>query len=143
MRRLILILAILAAFLIFTPFAASQDILLLHSGDMVTVKISPGGKLMLLSLSDRSRVDVYLPGQPVQKAGFIRRSGWVTYPENLGGKTVTIKLREMGGGFGNADMPGDSDVVVRVISGTVTREIHTDTQKRGTRCTLCNVLLDW
>ena len=42
MRRLILILAILAAFLIFTPFAASQGSLPLASGPGAAAVIAPG-----------------------------------------------------------------------------------------------------
>ncbi len=143
----------IAAILLLAPVVSAQmmqkDFLLLDNGDKILVKFPPGSKgyIQVKSLNARSRVDV----ENAAKRGFdtflvTNKEGWKTYPGKVDGANIAITLREVQGNKkdqATAELPYDSDVVVRIVNSAPPRIAGGDNKKRGTRCPVDGVLLDW
>ena len=142
MKRALFALVLLPVLLF--PQDSTQDFLLLHNGDLLLVDFthSSGGALQFYSLSPQSRVDVSYTREQIDTLAFARGDGWVTFPGNLDGATVQVALRETGG-EASGNIPGDSDLVVRVLNGRVRVQLHADNDQRGERCDRCDNPLDW
>ena len=143
MKRLLLALVFLPL-LLFPQNPPVQDILLLHNGDLVLVTFADesGGRLQFYSLSPRSRVDLSYARQQIDTLTFHHEDGWITYPGKLDGTSVQVVLRETNGDS-LPEIPGDSDLVVRVLNGRVKVQLHADNDRRGESCNRCNTQLDW
>ncbi|HYX70782.1 MAG TPA: hypothetical protein VE825_16730 [Terriglobales bacterium] len=143
MKRLLAVLLFLPV-LLFPQNPPAQDILLLHNGDLVLVDFthSASGHLQFYSLSPRSRVDLSFSREQIEPLAFTHEQGWTTYRGNLDGTQVQVVLRESGGPDAG-EIPGDSDLVVRVINGRVRVQLHADTDQRGKSCDRCNGQLQW
>jgi hypothetical protein len=130
--------------LLFPQTLPTQDVLLLHNGDLVLASFGDyaGGRLQFYSLSPRARVDLSFSREQVEHLNFTREQGWTTYGGKLDGSEVQIVLRETGG-ESSGEVPGDSDLVVRVINGRVRVQLHADNEHRGETCDRCNAQLDW
>lgn len=123
-----------------------DDFLLLHEGDYVRVQFREDagpGSISYLSLSDTSRLDILHPIAGAEKYVFRRVHGWHTYPHGVGGQRVTIILRETGDKVPTSELPGCSDVVLRIENAAILSPYHTDGSEQGKRCEVCGALLDW
>lgn len=126
-----------------------KDFLLLDNGDKILVNFPAGssGTIQVKSLSARSRVDI----ETSAKRGFdmfmvTAKDGWKTYPGKLDGASIAITLREAQDNkkdLAKSDLPVDSDAVVRIVSSVAPRIAGGDNRKRGTKCPVDGVLLDW
>lgn len=126
-----------------------KDFLLLDNGDKILVNFPAGssGTIQVKSLSARSRVDI----ETSAKRGFdmfmvTAKDGWKTYPGKLDGANIAITLREAQDNkkdLAKSDLPVDSDAVVRIVSSVAPRIAGGDNRKRGTKCPVDGVLLDW
>lgn len=126
-----------------------KDFLLLDNGDKILVNFpaGSGGTIQVKSLSARSRVDI----ETSAKRGFDRfmvtaKDGWKTYPGKLDGANIAITLREAQDNkkdLATSELPVDSDAVVRIVSSVAPRIAGGDNRKRGTKCPVDGVLLDW
>lgn len=126
--------------------AAPDDFLLLHEGDSVRVMFRDDagpGSIRFLSLSDESRLDIFQHSAGAEQYVFRREQGWQTYPLAVGGHFVTIVLRERGDATLTGELPGCSDVVLRVENAAILTPHHTDVGGPDVRCELCDALLDW
>lgn len=143
MKRLLVVLLFLPV-LLFPQTQPSQDFLLLHNGDLLLVDFthSDAGQLQFLALSPQARVDVSYARDQVDTLTFTRQDGWFAYPSLMDGTTVQVVLRETGGDS-LPEIPGDSDVVVRVLNGRVRAQLHADGDQRGKVCDRCNHPLQW
>ena len=143
MKRLLVALLFLPV-LLFPQNPPAQDFLLLHNGDLLLVDFthSDGGQLQFLALSPQARVDVSYARDQIDTLTFAHQEGWILYPARMDGATVQVVLRETGGDP-LPDIPGDSDVVVRVLNGRVRAQLHVDGDQRGKLCDRCNSMLDW
>lgn len=143
MKRLLVVLLFLPV-LLFPQTQLSQDYLLLHNGDLLLVDFthSDGGQLQFLALSPNARVDVSYARDQIDTLTFTHQDGWFAYPSRMDGTEVQVVLRETGGDP-LPDIPGDSDVVVRVLNGRVRAQLHADGDQRGKTCDRCNSQLQW
>ena len=126
--------------------AEPDDFLLLHEGDYVTVlfRRSAGpGSIKFLSLSDRSRLDIFQQAVGSERYVFRKEDGWQAYPRAVGGEIVTITLREAAGGPASWELPGCSDVVVRVENAAILSPYHNDLGGPHVACEVCGAALDW
>lgn len=148
--RLVLVVLAVASFAIMVSAQSFQrDCLLLDNGDKILVNFPAGshGSIQIKSLSVRSRVDI----EDAAKRGYdtivlTDKDGWKTYPGKVDGANIAITLREVQGNKKNeatADLPWDSDVVVRIVNSASPRVAGGDNSKRGTKCPVCNRKLDW
>ncbi|HUK86617.1 MAG TPA: hypothetical protein VLT85_03055 [Terriglobales bacterium] len=143
MKRALLLL-LLAPVLVFPQTLPQQDFLLLHNGDLLLVDFthSSGGQLQFYALSSRARVDISYSRLQIDTLTFAHSDGWIAYPGSLDGTQVQVVLRETGGDP-LPEIPGDSDVVVRVLNGRVKVQLHADNELRGQKCDRCEAQLDW
>ena len=126
--------------------AVPDDFLLLHEGDYVTVlfrRNAGPGSIRFLSLSDRSRLDIFQQAVGSEKYVFRKEDGWQTYPRAVGGEIVTITLREAGGDTPTWELPGCSDVVVRIEHAAILSPYHNDLGGPHVSCEVCGAVLDW
>ena len=126
--------------------AAPDDFLLLHEGDYVTVLFRKGagpGSIRFLSLSDRSRLDTFQQAVGSEKYVFRKEEGWQTYPHAVGGEIVTITLREAAGDSPPWELPGCSDVVVRIENAAILSPYHNDIGGPHVSYEVCGAALDW
>ena len=128
--------------------ATAEDFLLLRDGDRVRVffRAKAGrGSIRFLSLGDSSRLDIINPLVGAEKYVFSREQGWQTYPHEVGGQVVTVILRETGGGaIPEWDLPGCSDVVVRIDNAAIFAPDGAQVgAPLGARCPVCGAVLDW
>lgn len=141
--------AILLSVVMMSAQMTQKDFLLLDNGDKILVNFPAGssGTIQVKSLSARSRVDI----ETSAKRGFDKfmvsaKDGWKTYPGKLDGANIAITLREVQDNKkdrATSDLPVDSDAVVRIVSSVAPRIAGGDNRKRGTRCPVDGVLLDW
>ena len=123
-----------------------DDFLLLHEGDSVRVLFRDDaglGSIRFMSLSNNSRLDILHPLAGAEKYVFRKEQGWQTYPHAVGGQFVTIVLRERGDNSLDGELPGCSDVVLRIENAALLFPHHTDVGGPGVRCEVCNAVLDW
>ncbi|MBZ5566867.1 MAG: hypothetical protein LAN64_03350 [Acidobacteriia bacterium] len=126
-----------------------RDFLLLDNGDKILVDFPAGshGYIQIKSLSVKSRVDI----EDAAKRGFDKliltdKDGWKTYLGKVDGASIAITLREAQSNnksLVTAELPVDSDVVVRIVNSAPPRIAGGDNRKKGTRCPVCNALLSW
>jgi hypothetical protein len=122
------------------------DFLLLHEGDYVRVQFRDDAgpdSIQYLSLSDASRLDIIHPTAGAGKYLFRKVHGWQTYPHGVAGQRVTIILRETSDHVPTVNLPGCSDVVVRIENAAVLSPYHTHGSDQGRRCEVCGAVLDW
>lgn len=124
----------------------AADYLFVHNGDGLTITRS-GEDLVefeFYSISGRSRIDIVCVGTGSGTRIFTNAEGWQTAA--CGGGMATITIRETGGSPGKdsqGDIPGDSDVVIRVSNDKVSNLKHEDSAKKGTTCPVCKKKLIW
>ena len=124
----------------------TDEFLLLHDGDSVRVlfrRDAGPGSIRFLSLSDQSRLDILHPIVVAEKYSFRKEDGWQTYPHDVGWQIVTIILRETGDNVPTVELPGCSDVALRIENAAIISPYHTDVGGAGLRCEVCNAALDW
>ncbi len=124
----------------------AEDFLLLHDGDHIRVRFrekAGPGSIRFLSLSDNSRLDIINPLAGAGKYVFSREQGWQTYPHAVGGQVVTVILRETGTNVTDGDLPGCSDVVVRIADAAIFAPNGAELGVPGVRCPVCGAVLDW
>ena len=129
--------------------AAHRDFLLLDNGDKILVDFPAGahGSIQVKSLSARSRVDI----ENTRKRGYemmivTDKQGWKTYHGKVDGASIAITLREVQGNhkkLATAELPADSDAVVRITNSEPPRVAGSDNSKRGTKCPVCGRVLNW
>jgi hypothetical protein len=145
-----LVLWAVISFAVMMPAQSFQkDYLLLDNGDKILVNFPAGsqGYIQIKSLSERARVDI----ENSAKRGFdmmvlSNKDGWKTYAGKVDGAHIAVTLREVQGNKkdqASADLPWDSDVVVRIVNSAMPRVAGGDNSKRGTRCPVCNAKLEW
>lgn len=125
----------------------AEDFLLLHDGDHISVRFrekAGPGSIRFLSLSDNSRLDIINPLAGAGKYVFRKEQGWQTYPHEVGGQVVTVILRETGTNVPDGDLPGCSDVVVRIDNAAIFAPNGAEVgAPHGARCPVCGAVLDW
>lgn len=120
----------------------SADYLFLHNNDKIDITSSENLiEFQYYSISDRSRIDIYCSGPGSGNKIFRNTDGWKTGV--CQGNIVSIVIRETGDNKGTSSIPGCSDVVIRVVRGTVKSMSHEDSSKKGTNCNVCNKKLVW
>lgn len=127
---------------------AAEDFLLLHDGAHVRVRFreqAGPASIRFLSLSDSSRLDIINPLVGAEKYVFRKEQGWQTYPHAVAGQVVTVILRETGAGaVSEWDLPGCSDVVVRIDNAAIFAPDGAEVgAPLGARCPVCGAVLDW
>lgn len=128
---------------------SQKDILLLHNGDKIMVNFAAGsnGSIQFKSLSATSCIDVENSRREgFDKFVFTDQEGWKTYPRKLDGAKIAITLHEVQDNnkkLATAELPYDSDVVVRIVNSGPPRVAGGDNSKKGTKCPVCNATLAW
>jgi hypothetical protein len=126
-----------------------RDFLLLDNGDMILVNFPAGsnGYIQVKSLSAKARVDIENAAKRKYDQLLLSdKDGWKTYPGKVDGANIAITLREAQNNnksLVRADLPVDSDVVVRIVNSAPPRIAGGDNSKKGKRCPVCNRLLSW
>jgi hypothetical protein len=148
-RAVLCLTAILLAAVMMPAQTTQRDFLLLDNGDKILVNFPAGshGTIQVKSLNAKSRVDI----ENTAKRGFdmfivTAKEGWKTYPGKVDGANIAITLREAQDNnkdLATSDLPFDSDAVVRIVNSAPPRIAGGDNRKRGTRCPVDGVLLDW
>jgi hypothetical protein len=145
-----LIIAALISLAIMMPAQVTQrDFLLLDNGDKILVNFPAGskGQIQVKSLNAKSRVDIEDSSKRAyDKVIVTDKEGWKIYPGKVDGANISITLREAKDNnkdLATPELPADSDVVVRIVGSAPPRIAGGDNKKRGTRCPVDGVLLDW
>jgi len=149
LRVVLCVTGILLAVVMMPAQMPQRDFLLLDNGDKILVKFPAGSNasIQVKSLSAKSRVDI----EDTAKRGFdmflvTAKEGWKTYPGKVDGANIAITLREAQDNkkdLATADLPFDSDAVVRIVNSEPPRIAGGDNRKRGTRCPVDGTLLEW
>jgi hypothetical protein len=149
MRLELAIVSILMLSVIMPAQVTQKDFLLLDNGDKILLNFPAGssGYIQVKSLNAKSRVDI----EDISKRGYDKfivtdKEGWKRYPGKVDGANIAITLREAKDNnkdLATPELPVDSDVVVRIVNSAPPRIAGGDNKKRGTKCPVDGVLLDW
>jgi len=126
----------------------TTDYLFIHNNDSISLmKANPYADEITFhfySISGRSRIDIDKgAGVIEEKIIFKNSDGWQSRSYSC--DTVKIIIKETGNNQGTPDLPGDSDVVIRINSSEakVFGKNHEDSAYKGKRCSTCGKTLSW
>ncbi len=126
----------------------TTDYLFIHNNDSISLmKSNPSADEITFhfySISGRSRIDIDKgAGVIEEKIIFKNSDGWQSRSYSC--DTVKIIIKETGNNQGTPDLPGDSDVVIRINSSEakVFGKNHEDSAYKGKRCSTCGKTLSW
>jgi len=126
----------------------TTDYLFIHNNDSISLmKANPSADEITFhfySISGRSRIDIDKGAGVIEEKIIFRNSdGWQSRSYSC--DTVKIIIRETGNNQGTTDLPGDSDVVIRINSSEVKvfGKNHEDSAYKGKKCSTCGKILSW
>lgn len=125
---------------------ATTDYLLIHNNDYIVLGKANSDDITFhfYSISGRSRIDIDKGAGVIEERIIFRDSdGWQS--RSYSSDMVKIIIKETGTNKGTTDLPGDSDVVIRINSGEakVINKYHEDSSKKGMKCSVCGKVLTW
>lgn len=147
----LLFLLILIFSLPLTSEDTTTDYLFLHNKDSISLQRPCSADAITFqyySISGRSRIDVDKgAGVVEEKLIFTNSQGWLE--KSYACDMVKLIIRE---GSGGGDMPGDSDVVIRINSSQAKvfgkwcegqKKATDDISKKNQKCSVCGKTLIW
>lgn len=125
---------------------ATTDYLFVHNNDYIVLGKANSDDITFhfYSISGRSKIDIDKGAGVVEEKIIFRNSdGWQS--RSYSSDMVKIIIKETGTNKGTTDLPGDSDVVIRINSGEarVISKYNEDGSKKGTKCSVCGKSLIW